>query len=128
MDIKGGGRINVTLNRDTDVLAINTQELKNKGEFNLMFSRFDEQNEEPEVFFHGGVKLDAESSMDIDYAGWKGEGRTLLIEVDKGDGTPEDTIEITDEVVEETIETTDDTTETTDGEETIIEETIETTE
>ena len=95
-DIVGGGRINVVMDNKTGALAINADEIKQDGYFELYITRYDDNGEE--TFENDQIDLKADSVIYIYYADWKKNGDPVEIGVDtNNDGTIDDTYSSVDE-------------------------------
>ena len=95
-DITGGGRINVALDNKTGALAINADEIKQEGYFELIITRYDDNGEE--TFENDQIDLKADSVIYIYYADWKKNGDPVEIGVDtNNDGTIDETYSSADE-------------------------------
>jgi hypothetical protein len=70
-------------------MVINTEKLKNEGNFSFSMTRYTETDEETYTADH--ISLKAGAIVYINYAEWKGNGSGLSFTVDtNGDGTIDD--------------------------------------
>jgi hypothetical protein len=88
-EMKGGGTITVSLDTKKGDLLINTEKLKNEGNFSFSMTRYTDQDEE--TYTADDIKLKAGALVYINYAEWKGNGSGITFGVDtNGDGTIDD--------------------------------------
>jgi len=88
-DMKGGGTITVALDTQKGDLIINTEKLKNEGQFSFSMTRYTDKDEE--TYTADNILLKAGAVVYINYAEWKGNGSGITFGVDtNGDGTIND--------------------------------------
>lgn len=84
-DMEGGGTITVALDTKAGDLLINTEKLKNEGNFNIILTRYTEKDEES--YEANDIVMKAGAIVYVNYSEWKGNGQGLLFGVDtNGDG------------------------------------------
>jgi hypothetical protein len=91
-EMQGGGTITAMLDTKDKALLINTEKLKNQGDFNLVMTRVTGSEEEEITAEH--IKLPAGAIIYTEYGEWKGPGDKVQFGVDiNGDGKIEDVYE-----------------------------------
>lgn len=84
-EMEGGGTITAMLDTKAQDLLINTEKLKNQGDFNLVMTRITGTEEEDLTAEH--IKLPAGAIIYTEYGDWQGAGDSVQFGVDlNGDG------------------------------------------
>jgi hypothetical protein len=92
MKMEGGGTITAVLDTKDKDLLINTEKLKNTGEFDLVMTRVDSKQEEE--LTAENIQLPAGALIYMHYGDWDGSGSAVQFGVDlNGDGTIDDVYE-----------------------------------
>ncbi len=96
VDMESGGSMTLGIDTDKGRLSISSAGNKQKGAYALVMNRIDDAGKQS--FGHDNIELDPNSTANLDYADWKGDGSELSLSIDDGnDGTIDNTIVLTDQ-------------------------------
>jgi hypothetical protein len=96
VDLPSGGVVNLQLDAKAGRLSLNTTGNTDVGTYDLLMTRYDDAGESS--FYHDGITLDPNDTVNVLYADWTGDGGELTLELDAGsDGTIDDSVVLTDE-------------------------------